>query len=682
MAMANVPNRLVKEKSPYLLQHAYNPVDWYPWGEMAFQKAELEDKPIFLSIGYSTCHWCHVMEKESFADTEVAKVLNEYFVAVKVDREERPDVDQIYMNVCQQLTGQGGWPLTIFMTPAKEPFFAGTYFPKEDKWGRPGLLNILTQLNNKWQTDRERLKEIGEKITEAIQFSPREAEDKLTGETLRKVFKDSAGDFDVGYGGFGRAPKFPMPHRLMFLLRYQQMKTEPQALEMVTKTLLSMYKGGIYDHLGYGFCRYSTDRQWLVPHFEKMLYDNALLAYAYLETYQVTGEKFYARIAENIFTYVLRDMTSSEGGFYSAEDADSEGVEGKFYLWTPREVKHILGTKDGDVFCNLYDIFPGGNFEGKSIPNLIKYRLNETNDILDMLHRMEPLRKKLFIAREKRIRPHKDDKILTSWNGLMIAALAKGRQVMQKYDYLEAAVRAAEFIWQKLRRSDGRLLARYREGEAAIPAYLDDYAFLTWGLLELYEATFNPKYLGRAVALTDQMLDLFGDDTRGGLFFYGYDGEQLIARPKEAYDGALPSGNSVTTLNLLRLMRITGKSKYEKAAINQMGYFAAEARGFPSGYTFFLLALQFSLAEPQEIIIIGKPEDIETQTMLADLQKKFLPHAVLIFCPLDKTGDKLKTMLPFLKGYRAVGGKTTAYVCKNYSCQAPVIDGQQLLDLI
>ncbi|GGE06595.1 thioredoxin domain-containing protein [Marinithermofilum abyssi] len=677
------PNRLIKEKSPYLLQHAYNPVDWYPWSEAAFEKAKQEDKPIFLSIGYSTCHWCHVMERESFEDDEVAELLNREFISIKVDREERPDVDNIYMTACQALTGQGGWPLTIIMTPDKKPFFAGTYFPKENMYNRAGLMEILERVAHLWKNEREKLLEAGEKVANALQHQLKTAEEgELVPEVMEEALEQFTGSFDHEYGGFGQEPKFPRPHDFLFLLRYWREKEEAKALYMVEKTLDAMHRGGIYDHIGFGFARYSVDRQWLVPHFEKMLYDNALLAYAYLETYQVTRNERYAQVAREIFTYVLRDMTSSEGGFYSAEDADSEGVEGKFYVWTPEEVKEVLGEKDGTLYCDVYDITPEGNFEGKSIPNRIHYSFEALASAHGMSEeeleqKLESLRKKLFTAREQRVHPHKDDKILTSWNGLMIAALAKGARVLQEEKYAEAAEKAVDFIQEKLRREDGRLLARYRDGEAAFLGYLDDYAYLTWGLLELYEATFQPAYLREAVALSKEMLELFGDETDGGLFFYGKDGEQLLTRTKEIYDGATPSGNAVAALNLARLARLTGDLALRDAAERLMKSFAGSVDRSPMAHTFYLVALHFMLAKPKEIVVVGPDGDETVESMLHYVQSRFLPEAVIAYKE-DGNSAELSRLLPFTEEQRAVNGRATAYVCRNYACRQPATNLEEL----
>ncbi|HAG08089.1 MAG TPA: thioredoxin domain-containing protein [Desulfotomaculum sp.] len=675
-------NRLASEKSPYLLQHKNNPVDWFPWGEEAFAKARAEEKPVFLSIGYSTCHWCHVMEKESFEDKEVARVLNDHYVSIKVDREERPDIDHIYMSVCQALTGQGGWPLTVIMTPDKKPFFAGTYFPKEDKWGRPGLLTILGQVKNAWTMDPVRLIEIGEQLTRVIQYRPVELAGEPAKDILEKGFEQLCDHFDPLFGGFGEAPKFPASHQLMFLLRYHKQSMERQALQMVEKSLTSMYKGGVYDHLGYGFSRYSTDKQWLIPHFEKMLYDNALLAYAYLETYQVTKNYFYARVAKEVFAYILRELTSPQGGVYSAEDADSEGVEGKFYVWSPLEVKEILGEKEADVFCRLYDITPDGNFEGKNIPNLIKSGLKEHPLLLEALQDTEDMRYKLFLARKERVHPAKDDKILTSWNGLTIAALARGARILQNVEFIQAAARAVTFIWNNMYINGMRLLLRYRDGEAAFKACLDDYAFFIWGLIELYEATFDSTYLKKALVLTGQMISLFWDGENGGFFFSGNDAEPLLARSKELYDGALPSGNSVAAFNLLRLARFTGNQQFNELAWRQMRYFAGQVNRFPQGYTFFLTAWQLAFWPPKEIIVVGKRENEDTALILRTLQKEFLPEAILIFYPEGEANEELLKVAPFLKNYSAINGKTAVYICENYACRSPITDFEQLSQII
>ena len=666
-----VPNRLANEKSPYLLQHAHNPVDWYPWGEEAFAKAKEEDKPIFLSIGYSTCHWCHVMERESFEDSEVAAELNKGFVAVKVDREERPDIDHVYMTVCQALTGQGGWPLTVIMTPEKKPFFAGTYFPKSGRHGMPGLIEILQQVAGVWEKKRGKLVQSGDEITQVLNsgaFSgkPGELSDDVSDQAFNQLFRR----FDSTYGGFGRAPKFPSPHNLTFLLRYYHVHRNKEALEMVEKTLEQMYKGGIFDHIGFGFSRYSTDQKWLVPHFEKMLYDNAVLAIAYLESYQLTKKEVYRKVAEKIFSYVLRDMTSPQGGFYSAEDADSEGEEGRFYIWDPEEIKEILGDEKGDFYCRLYDITEHGNFEGKNIPNLIGRNLNEISAEEQSL--AEECREELFRAREKRVHPYKDDKILTAWNALMIVALALGSRILRDDDYLKAADKALKFISNNLVDRDGRLLARYRDGEAAYPAYLDDHAFLVWALLEMYETSYEPEYLKQAVSINGAMLELFWDDENGGLYMTGKEALELPARPKEVYDGALPSGNSVAAHNLLRLAALTGDNIYEEKAAAIFKAFGGDADAHPAGYTHFLQAYLYWQSPTREIVIVSKTGNGEAKEMIGILQEQFLPHTVSLY--VAPQNDSIVEAIPYLSDYRAIDEEIAAFICKNQSCQTPLYD--------
>ncbi|NMA55002.1 MAG: thioredoxin domain-containing protein [Firmicutes bacterium] len=655
--MAPKPNRLIEEKSPYLLQHAHNPVDWYPWGEEAFAKAKKEKKPIFLSIGYSTCHWCHVMERESFDSEEVGMILNEKFVAIKVDREERPDIDAIYMTACQALTGQGGWPLTIIMTPDKKPFFAGTYFPKESSRGMPGLIDILRRVTALWEQDRQHLRQIGHRISTAMNNDIfRHDRGEVTEKALTNAFSYLASNFDSRWGGFSSAPKFPTPHNLSFLLRYWSTSADNTALKMVTTTLEAMYCGGIWDHIGFGFARYSTDDKWLVPHFEKMLYDNALLAICYLEAYQVTGKALYAKIARQIFTYVIRDMSNPEGGFYTAEDADSEGEEGKFYLWTPAEIKSVLGKKAGDQFCRDYDISKQGNFNGRSIPNLISRGPIAGHD--------EALQK-LFVQREQRVRPFKDDKILTALNGLMIAALAYGSRVLGNKGYMTAAQKAVAFIESKLRRADGRLLARYRDNEAAHLAYLDDYAFLIWGLIELHQSTLRENYLQLALKLTDDMLELFWDPKEGGLFLYGRDAEELISRPKEIYDGATPAGNSVAAVNLIRLARLTKDRRLEQRGKEQLAAFGGSIEDSSAGHTHFLMAVWLDRMPPFDITVTGEPAAHDTQSMLAVINSKFLPAAGIVFKP-NSNSDQAAAV----------------QVCRDFVCHQPVYGANQLKHLL
>ena len=689
-------NRLIDEKSPYLLQHAHNPVDWYPWGDEAFERARAEDRPVFLSIGYSTCHWCHVMERESFEDEEVARVLNEGFVAIKVDREERPDLDSVYMAAAQSLTGGGGWPLNVFLTPDKKPFYAGTYFPKRTRQGTPGLLETLRTFRQKWLAERQIFDQAGSNLDGRLQSYFQRSQPGDPGpELLARGYKQLAKSFDTKYGGFGDAPKFPSPHQLLFLLRHWKRTGSSNALQVAETTLQAMYCGGIYDHVGFGFSRYSTDRRWLVPHFEKMLYDNALLAIVYLEACQLTHNPFYARVAREIFSYVLRDMTSPEGAFYSAEDADSEGEEGRFYLWTPDQVKQVLGDEEGEFFNEFYDISADGNFEGRSIPNLVRrrselFRLGSDHSIYPTHH--APLlegRRKLFAARETRVHPYKDDKVLTAWNGLMIAALARGARVLDDQEYSKAAVRAAQFLLNHMRDAgyppkggSRRLLARYRDGQAAYPAYLDDYAFLAWGLIELYGATFDLVWLEQALSLNRQMVDLFRDEQGGGLFFTGQGAEQLLARPKEIYDGAMPSGNSVAALNLLRLARLTGDDGLEEQAAAQLGAFAGTVSDHPAGYTFYLCALDFALGAPLEIVVAGQDGAADTEALLQTLRTVYLPAATVLFKPTGEAGNRLAALAPFAAARELVNGKAAAYVCRNHACQAPVTDPAALGGLL
>jgi len=685
-------NRLAKEKSPYLLQHANNPIDWYPWSKEAFEKAAQEEKPLFVSIGYSTCHWCHVMERESFEDQEVADALNRNFVAIKVDREERPDIDQIYMTVCQALTGQGGWPLTVIITPDKKPFFAGTYFPKRSRWGRRGLLDILEQVADMWATNRDKLIQDSQAITEQVLFTPGgRPTDKPLADITAHAYSQFRQSFDKQYSGFGAAPKFPSPQNLLFLLRYWKQTGATEALDMAQNTLQSIFRGGINDHVGFGFARYSTDEKWLVPHFEKMLYDNALLALAFLEAYQATQKESYAVAARQIFTYILRDMKHSEGGFYSAEDADSEGVEGKFYVWRPDEVSQVLGRENGEIYCKVYDITQNGNFEGQNIPNLISalpedyaLKFGLENHALQQL--LKENRQKLFAHREKRVHPFKDDKVLTAWNGLMIAALARGAAVLGDVNFLEAAEKAEQFIRNRLQRQDGRLLARYRDGESSFNGYLDDYAFLIWGLLELYRATFQVVYLSRAIDLTHKVRDLFWDQEHGGFFFYGSDSELLIARTKEIYDGAMPSGNSVMTLNLLQLSAITGDSELDELAAQQVTAFAGIAAEYPRGYAYFMTALLFAGGPTSEIVITGQKDDPQVAEMLSLVQQHYAPGIVLIYRPEgDGTGPdsgQLEKLAPFTQEQRTIDGRATAYVCQDRACRAPVTEKTALLNLL
>ena len=625
------------------------------------------------------------MERESFEDNDLAALLNRYFISIKVDREERPDVDHLYMAFCQALTGSGGWPLTIMMTPEKKPFFTGTYFPKTERYGRSGLMELLEQVGTLWNTsDEAKLRESADEIVSAvhsgrtktnkptIQASPLASDVSWGEQIIKNAYDNLARSFDARYGGFGRAPKFPTPHTLTFLLRYAEDHPQDKALEMVRKTLDGMALGGIYDHIGFGFARYSTDEKWLIPHFEKMLYDNALLSLAYLESYQFEHRPEDAQKAKEIFTYVLRDMTSPEGGFYSAEDADAEGVEGKFHVWTPEEIEAVLGKKTATKYCAVYDISSEGNFEGKNNPNLLLGALAKiaqdnalTKD--EVLSSLESARQSLFTAREKRIHPHKDDKILTAWNGLMIAALAKGAQVLGKDSYLEAAAKAADFVLTHLVRNDGRLLARYRAGDAAYLGYLDDYAFFIWGTLELYSASGKPQYLKTALHLQEELERLFLDEEGGGYFLTGSDAEELLFRPKESYDGALPSGNSITALNLLRLARLTGDERWEKKAEQQLLSFRPVLEEHPSGYTAFLQALQFALHPSQGLILAGSLETAELPEMRQIFFSEFRPYSSVLY-----QEGSLTEIIPWTQDYPIDPSHVTAYLCQNFTCQRPV----------
>jgi len=670
-------NKLITEKSPYLLQHAENPVNWYPWGNEAFDRAKSENKPIFLSIGYSTCHWCHVMAHESFEDPYVAKLLNETFVSIKVDREERPDIDKIYMTVCQLMTGSGGWPLTIVMTPDKKPFFAGTYFPKESRFGRIGIIDLIKRIDSLWKNERKQLLESSEKIIFALQDVNTESPgNSLTKNVLNSTYSLLSARFDKEKGGFGTAPKFPTPHNLLFLLRYWKRTGDNSALAMVEKTLKQMRMGGIYDHIGYGFHRYSTDSNWLVPHFEKMLYDQALLALAYLETYQATNKQEYANTAKEIMTYVLRDMTSPEGSFYSAEDADSEGEEGTFYVWSKMEIEEILGAENAESFSKLYNVNVDGNFldeatRVKTGKNILHQNFSSTNS---SNFDLEPARKQLFEAREKRIRPHKDDKILTDWNGLMIAAFAKAGYILDEPKYIRAAKKAMNFILNQMKKPNGRLLHRYREGGANIPAFLDDYAFLIWGLINLYEATFDTLYLKKAVELTEEQLELFWDNSIGAFFFTAEDAELLLTRQKETYDGAIPSGNSVAMLNLLRLAQLTGNDNYEKKADHLGRVFAERVRANPVAHSLMMVAVDYAVGPTYSLVIAGDEGKDDTNAMLNEVRKQFLPNKSLIFRPTEKLNPEIDNLSNFVQFFDKYEGKATAYVCINKTCKAPTND--------
>jgi len=690
-----MPNHLINETSPYLRQHAHNPVDWYPWGPEAFERAQRENKPIFLSIGYSTCHWCHVMAHESFEHPEVARLMNEAFISIKVDREERPDIDNIYMSACQAMTGSGGWPLSIIITPDKRPFFAATYIPRESRFGLTGMTELIPHIRELWATQRGEALSLSNKIAAVLQQTPQDTPgEELDEATLELTYEQLAKRFDGQHAGFSSAPKFPTPHNLLFLLRYWKRGGNKAALDMVEKTLQAMRRGGVYDHVGFGFHRYSTDSQWLVPHFEKMLYDQAMLAMAYTEAYQATGKEDYGKTAREIFTYVLRDMTVPEGGFCSAEDADSEGKEGKFYLWTLEEVRQALGSEEADFVAEVFNIEKDGNFaeqatRKKSGVNILHLRktLGEIASDLnlsqqDLQARLEVIRQKLFAYREKRVHPMKDDKILTDWNGLTIAALAKGAQAFDELEYADAAQRAADFALGNMRKPDGRLWHRYRDGQAGVEANLDDYAFLVWGLIELYEAIFDARYLGVALELTGDMVRHFWDEDGGGLYLVPDDGESLFVRKKEIYDGAMPSGNSVAMLNLLRLGRMTANSDLEEKAAKIGRAFSRSVKQSPSAYTQLMVALDFGIGPCYEVVIAGNAKAEDTKAMLKALRTRFLPNKVVLLNPGERESPEIAQLVEFTRNQPSSGGKATAYVCLNYNCKLPTTDINKMLELL
>lgn len=681
----NKPNNLIKEKSPYLLQHAYNPVNWYAWTDEAFEKARYEDKPIFLSIGYSTCHWCHVMEKESFEDEEVAKLMNDNFISIKVDREERPDIDGIYMSVCQMITGGGGWPLTIIMTPDKKPFFAGTYFPKYNRFNRIGMLELVPRIGEVWKTKRKDIEKSADEITVSVKHSSRTQDfEKLDESVFRKSFSDFEKRFDKDFGGFGTAPKFPSPHNLIFLLRFWKRFDEPKALEMVEQTLKQMRWGGIYDHIGFGFARYSTDKKWIVPHFEKMLYDQALLSLTYTETFLVTKNHFYKNVAVEILEYILRDMTHPEGGFFSAEDADSEGEEGKFYLWYAEELRNILDKDELDIALKMFNVEEDGNWidESKGIKpgtNILftGKSLNKVAEDLDyeekdLVNKLKHIRLKLFNYRNKRIHPHKDDKILTDWNGLMISAFAKAAQAFDIEEYKNAAEKSFHFIVKYLTDKDNKLFHRFREGDSGIFANVDDYVFMINAAIDLYETTFDFYYLEQAVKWNDILINDFWDKNAGGFFFTSEKNEDLIARQKEIYDGAIPSGNSVELLNLLRLFRFTEKIDYAEKTEKLIEYFSGTIARTPFIFSQFLIGLDFYFGPAKEIVISFQTKDDIVTDAVKFLHSLFKPNKIVI---LNKSGNPERTsIVPFINQMKPIESKTTFYICENFVCSKPLTD--------
>jgi uncharacterized protein YyaL (SSP411 family) len=672
-----VPNRLAGETSPYLLQHAHNPVDWYPWGEAALGRARAEDKPILLSIGYSACHWCHVMERESFENPAIAQLMNDSFINIKVDREERPDLDGIYMQAVQAMTGSGGWPMTVFLTPDGTPFYGGTYFPPEPRAGMPGFPNLLAALADAWRNRRAEVLRSGSQLRTHLQqiLRPAASRGDLDIDILHNAGRSLAAQYDPEFGGFGTAPKFPQPMALEYLLRYWKRTGDEAALDVVAKTLDRMARGGIYDQLGGGFARYSTDAEWLVPHFEKMLYDNAQLVRAYLMGYQTTGNAYFKDVVEQVIAYVLRDMTDPSGGFYSSEDADSEGVEGKFYVWTPAEVRELLGDEDARLFNAFYDVKTPGNFEGHGsilhmnyTPLELAPRLGATES--ELLAALERGRQVLFEARSRRVRPARDEKVLAAWNGLMLRALAEAAAVLNRADLLSAAVKNADFLLNVMRRPDGALHRTWKPGHSAhLNGYLEDHANVADGLLALYEATFDARWLAAAIDLADIMLERFADDQNGGFFDTSNDHETLITRPKDVFDNATPSGNAVAADVLLRLAVLTDRQHYRSAAEGVLRLLSEPLGRYPLGFARSLDALDFLLGTPKEVAIVGRAGAADTEALLRVVFEPFLPNKVVA------GGD---AHVPLLEARPSLDGKATAYVCEHYVCKAPTTDPEEL----
>ncbi len=687
-------NRLINETSPYLLQHAHNPVDWYAWGEAALQRAKQEDKPILLSVGYSACHWCHVMERESFENEDIAALMNQHFVSIKVDREERPDIDNIYMQAVQAMTQQGGWPMTVFLTPDGRPFYGGTYFPPRDRqYGRetmPGFPRILLTIADYYEHHRAEVEEQAAQLANYLkQLGSTPLRNKgginpagtMPLETLSNASRELAAEFDPVNGGFGNAPKFPNTMSLEFLLRIHQHRlrgeigtkaTKPE-LEIVEISSQHMANGGIYDQLGGGFHRYSVDAEWLVPHFEKMLYDNALLSRLYLHTSLVTGNPFYERIVAETLDYVVREMLSPEGGFYSTQDADSEGEEGKFFLWTPAEIEAALLPDDAQLFMLYYDVTPQGNFEGKNILHVEQDAQTIADKAQVSLENLQASlqlsRERLFKVREKRVRPGRDEKILTSWNGLMLRSFAEAARYLDRPDYLQVAINNAEFLLRELYRN-GRLLRTYKDGHAHLNGYLEDYTFLADGLLALYEASFNPRWFIEARRLMDEAIKLFADEQNGGFFDTGSDHEALISRPKDIMDNATPAGNSVAADVLLRLAAFTGEEDYRRRADDYLRPIADITVQHPQSFGHLLGALDFAISQSKEIAIIGDATQPDTRALLDVINDRYLPNSVLA-CSVPDNLEAIQS-IPLLADRHQKDGKATAYVCQNFSCLAPV----------
>ena len=679
-----MPNRLALETSPYLQQHANNPVDWYSWGPEALELAAHEDRPIFLSIGYSSCHWCHVMERESFEDPEIAALMNRLFVSIKVDREERPDLDAIYMQAVVAVSGSGGWPMSVFLTPDLKPFYGGTYYPPQDRGGLPSFRRVLEATANAYQQRRNEVVASADQIVEHLRQSAAITGDdeELTPAVLDVAFKRLAPNIDTEWGGFGTSIKFPQPMVHEFLLRFGERSGEPTAQVMVDLTLDRMMRGGIYDHLGGGFHRYSTERTWLVPHFEKMLYDNALLVRLYVHAYQAMGRPEYRRVAEETIDFVLRDMRDAAGGFYTALDADSEGEEGIFYIWSRAEILERLGNEAGERFCSVYGVTDGGNFEGANIlflPKELSKAATERGVTEEkLLAELSEAKAVLLGARGHRVWPFRDEKALTGWNALMLGSLAEAAAVFDRADYLEAAEANADFLLTNMRHADGRLLRTYRDGEVKLKGYLEDYAFLVDGLLSLYEATFTPRWLWEAQSLAESMLELFWDQDVAGFYSTGIDHEELLIRPQDFYDNAIPSGASAAALALLRLGTLTGVPRYAEVAGVALRSMRTSVTTQAIGYGHWLCAMDYALSTPKEVVVVGERDDAATKALLEAVHSRFIPNKVV--AGMASEDDPISDELALLEGRGLVGGRPTAYVCQNYACQLPVTDPAALLE--
>jgi len=674
-------NALINETSPYLLQHAHNPVDWYPWGEEALEKARKEEKPILLSIGYSACHWCHVMAHESFEDEDIARLMNDNFVNIKVDREERPDLDQIYMSAVQMMTGHGGWPMTMFLTPEGVPFYGGTYYPPADRHNMPGFPRVLLSVAEAYRSQTDQVANTATTMLGELRRMglAEESREVLTTEVLDNASRRIVANYDRVHGGFGGAPKFPPAMTLEFLLQTYDRNNSAEILGIITETCHKMAEGGMYDQLGGGFHRYSVDAKWLVPHFEKMLYDNALLSRLYLHVYQLTRDEFYRRVAEEILDYIVREMTDSSGGFYSSQDADSEGEEGKFFVWSQQEVTTALGQPEAAIFSDYYDVTELGNFESHNI-----LHVKASVEAVALKHGVSPERageviqagrRKLFEIRESRVKPGRDEKILTAWNGLMLAGFAEASAILERADYGDVARANARFLLSQLKK-DGLLLRTHKAGESKLNAYLEDYANLIHGLIALYESTGELEWLESALELADKMIEQFWDDEAGGFFFTGNSHERLIVRSKEWFDNATPSGNSVAALSLLRLSLLTANDDYRRRATTVLRLMADQVRRYPSAFGFTLTALDFYLSSPLEVAIVGNSSDSRVDDLIRTFWRRYLPNRVLALC--TNSFEAAASRIPLFEGRNTLETQPTAFVCEGYACKTPALTGEEL----